>query len=189
MPSDSLRVLVDKNYLIRIEKENELYRYHLRDFEEGVVTRLQNGLMDAVRSQQGKTPQKHKGSNNGNARDMDRGAQDMVLSAPDPLVSNHKGIYMLILKLKPKLSEPLLPRKILILRLQPKVLKELTQECSAQTQQLYNANRKRGAEEGSAQATLAPAGVKARTKKTLDDAGKEDLHLDKKMRLEEGPDM
>ncbi|MCJ1382780.1 hypothetical protein MMC17_005893 [Xylographa soralifera] len=182
MPSDPLRVLVDKDYLMRIEKENELYRYHLRDLEMGVVRRLENGLVDALRRKQDKKPQEHKGLNSRNAGNIVK-AQDVEISASTLKPSEYKGIYMLILKLPTKQS---VPHEILTLRLQPKLLNRLTQERSAQAHQLYNAHRKRGTEEGDAQVTLVPAGVEAHNEEAPHEA-KEELHIDKKMRFEEGP--
>ncbi|MCJ1392833.1 hypothetical protein MMC18_005705 [Xylographa bjoerkii] len=52
MPEDSKRVLVDKDYLLRIEKTNELYHYHLGELEMGIVRRLEKGINDAVRGAQ-----------------------------------------------------------------------------------------------------------------------------------------
>ena len=46
--SPDVRVLVSRSYLERIERENELFRCHLRNFEIGVVKRLENVIGEAL---------------------------------------------------------------------------------------------------------------------------------------------
>ncbi|MCJ1288379.1 hypothetical protein MMC26_007734 [Xylographa opegraphella] len=164
LPSDAKRVLVDKDYLMRVERENEIYRYHLQDLEMGVTQRLENALMDTFRGTKDKKQRKHKS--------LGRAIRDVKASASAVKASKDKGIYMLILKQRPK--------KIIILRLQPKLLEQLTLKW--ETEQLHNADRMRDAEEGEVQVTPTLTRTEAPEEKALEDLEAE-LHIDKKMRL------
>ncbi|MCJ1400444.1 hypothetical protein MMC11_003649 [Xylographa trunciseda] len=209
LPGNSKQVLVDREYLQRIEKEIALYRYHLCDLEMGAVRRVENGLMDIIQSK----PDKKQGRDGAIAMEVDGKVKDKTVPASAMKPSQHKGPFKIILKLRPELANQLPPSKILILRLQPKLLEQLDrrssaqsqlpppkililrvqpkfleqldQRSSAQSQPPCKADRKRVLEDSDdAQAAAEHEGVVASNEKAANDA-KEELHVDKKMRLEE----
>ena len=160
MPRDATRVLVDKDYFLRLEKENERYRYHLQELEMKAVQRLENVLKDTLRGPQDMKPQKHKGLNSRDKEKESRKVQGVESSASALKAFKRK---MLILKMPPKYFKQLVLHEILTLRLQPNLSKQLTRDFRVQTQQISNAERKRGIEEEEAQATLVPVETMAPT--------------------------